>query len=150
MLKVSQLHKATVFRENEHVILLDADVEGREWGMKIKQLFTYGPVLSEYYCFVDGEYYVAKTVSGSVDYDSWTGQPKLIPRQFRCLCVQPLKYVDRKVMLYPIAMGSRQLQYLVIDPEGPVDLEDVAISSKGARSGINEQCCCDTCICCWF
>ena len=64
-LKVSQLHKATVFRENEHVILLDADVEGREWVMKIKQLFTYGPILSKYYCFVDGEYYVAKTVSGS-------------------------------------------------------------------------------------
>ena len=66
-------------------------------------------------------------LSVEVDCDSWTGQPKLIPRQFRCLCVQPLKYVDRKVMLYPIAMGSRQLQYLVIDPEGPVDLEDVTI-----------------------
>lgn len=107
------------------MILLDADVEGREWVVKIKQLFTYGPVLSKYYCFVDGEYYVAKTVGGRVDCDSWTGQPKLIPRQFRRLCVQPLKYVDRKVMLYPV--GDRQLHYLVIDPEGPVDLEDVTI-----------------------
>lgn len=125
ILKVGELHNATVFCENEHVILLDADVEGREWVMKIKQLFTYGPVLSKYYCFVDGEYYVTKTVGGSVDYDSWTGQPKLIPSQFRRLCVQPLKYVDRKVMLYPV--GDRQRHYLVIDPEGPLDLEDVTI-----------------------
>ena len=125
ILKVGELHKATVFRENEHVILLDADVEGREWVMKIKQLFTYGPVLSKYYCFVDGEYYVTKTVGGRVDYDNWTGQPMLIPRQFRRLCVQPLRYVDRKAMLYPV--GERQPQYLVIDPEGPIDLEDVTI-----------------------
>ena len=66
------------------------------------------------------------TVSGSVYYDSWTGQPKLIPCQFRRLCVQPLKYVDRKIMLYTIAMDSR-LQYTDIDPEGPVYLKDVAI-----------------------
>lgn len=123
MLEVGQLHKATLFCENEHVILLDADVEGREWVTKIKQMFTYGPVLSKH-CFIDGEYYVIKAVGGRVDYDSWTGQPKLVPRQFRSLCVQPLKYVDRKVMLYPV--GDRQLQYL-IDPEGPVDLEDIAI-----------------------
>lgn len=49
----------------------------------------------------------------------------LIPRQFRRLCVQPLRYVDRKVMLYPV--GERQPQYLVIDPEGPIDLENVTI-----------------------
>ena len=35
------------------------------------------------------------------------------------------KYVDRKVMLYPV--GERQPHYLVIDLEGPIDLEDVTI-----------------------
>ena len=88
-----EIYTRPVFRKNEHVILLD---EGREWVMKIKQLFTCVPVLSKY-CFVGGEYYVTKTIGGRVDYDNWTGQPKLIPRQFQRLCVQPLKYVDRKV-----------------------------------------------------
>ena len=125
VLKVGSLHEAVVFREREHVILTDSEVESREWVMKIERLFTYGPVLSKYYCFVDGQYYVAKSNGGNVEYDSWTSQPKMIPRQFRRLCVQPLKYIDRKVMLYPLS--DRPQQYLVIDPEGPLDLEDVDI-----------------------
>lgn len=62
-----------------------------------------------------------KITSGVVSNDSWTGQPIMVPRYFCCLCIQPMKYVNRKVMLYPI-VSPRQTQYLVIDKDGPVNM----------------------------
>ena len=40
-------------------------------------------------------------------------------------------------MLYPV--GDRQLQYLVIDPESPLDLEDVTIPYLPNTQETNEQ-----------
>lgn len=117
-MKCDRLHQATIYREGDCVILLDSDVEGREWVLKINSIIVYGPISLTYHVFVDGQYYVAKTSHGGIDYDSWTGQAKLIPRQFRRLCVQPTKLIDQKVMMYPITESPQY--YLAIDPESPI------------------------------
>ena len=40
-------------------------------------------------CGFDRVYYSAKTLdTGTIDIDEWTGQPQLIQREYRRLCVQ--------------------------------------------------------------
>ena len=58
-------------------------------GVEIDSIIVYGPISLAYHVFVDGQHYVAKTNHGGIDYDSWTGQAKLIPCQFRRLCYSP-------------------------------------------------------------
>ncbi len=64
--------------------------------------------------------------------DLWTATSgpvshKMVARDFRCLRVQPLKYIDRKVMMYPMPSANRVQYYLTIDPDGPLDLDKCSI-----------------------
>ncbi len=73
-------------------------------------------------------YYITKTnTAGSLDYDSWTSQLKMIPREFRRLCLQPMTLIDRKVMMYPRLHLNRVQYFLTIDPDGPLNLDKVCI-----------------------
>ena len=91
---------------------------------------VYGPVGNEYRTFVDGKYFVAKTsrCSAELDIDAWSGQPKMVRREFRQLCVQPTEFIDRKVMLYPVTNSRGSLShFLTIDPDRLVTCTDVTV-----------------------
>ena len=124
ILKVLEYDFSTVFRTKEYVLLSDYD-QPKEWLMQISDFLVYGPLFERYYQFVDGTYFVAKTVRGEVVMDEWTNQPWMVRRQFERLRVQPMKLLCRKVMVYPDIHNSRQ--YLTIDPDGPVEIKEIAI-----------------------
>ena len=67
--------------------------------------------------------------STELDIDKWSGQPKMVHREFRRLCVQPTEFIDRKIMLYPINNTQGLLShYLIIDPDSHVICENVTVS----------------------
>ena len=112
-LKVLEHGTALVFRKGETAILLDAEVDDREWVVQIESFLLYGPLNGEY--FGDSLYYVSKTAGETLDFDEWTGLPKLVQRNFRQLCIQPINLLSRKVILYNAGTYS-----LTIDPDKPV------------------------------
>lgn len=120
VLKANDIDQATVYREGEHVIIQDSEVENREWVIRVTKIFVYGPVSGIYYPFIDGDYYVAKSCRGEVQYDPWTRQPLMIPRAFSKLCVQPLRTISRKVIMYPMPQHSTSPSYYLT-----VDLDDI-------------------------
>ena len=109
-----------MYRVGEFVVLQDSLSERREWVMEISSIIVYGPIANKYKTFVDGNYFAAKTFpnSGELDIDKWSGQPKMVHREFRRLCVQPTKFIERKIMLYPVNNSRGSLShYLIIDPD---------------------------------
>lgn len=124
ILKHNDYDYGVVFRRQEHVILLDYE-QPIEWVLKISQFLVYGPVFDQYYHFVDGEYFIAKSARGEPVIDSWTQQPWMVKQSFVRLCVQPMRQVSRKVILYP--HDSLQDHFLVIDFNGPIAVRDVPI-----------------------
>ena len=59
--------------------------------------------------------------SGNLDIDQWTGHAKLIQREFRKLCIQPVHLLNRKVILYKNQIGQANY-HLTIDPERPINI----------------------------
>ena len=106
-----------VYRTNEHVIIGDDD-ENTEWLVKIENFLAYGPVGGSFHYHAKGKFYAAKTVRDVVEYDTWTGCPKMTPKDYRRLCTCPLALLKRKVMVYP--KDETMTSYLVIDPDEPV------------------------------
>ena len=115
-----------VYRVGEHVIVRDAEDDSKEWVTKISAFYVCRPVNGSYHLFFKGKFYAAKSVRGRVVTDSWTGQPLLIQKDYRKLCVYPLRLIDRKVILYPADMSASS--FLVIDPDHPVSVKDITIT----------------------
>ena len=119
-----------MYRVGEFVVLQDSLFERREWVMEICSIIVYGPIANKYKTFVDGNYFAAKTFPNSteLDIDKWSGQPKMVCREFRRLCVQPTEFIDRKIMLYPVNNSRGSLSYyLITDPDCPVICENVTV-----------------------
>ena len=114
---------ATVYRKNEHVIISDYD-QPQEWVMQVTAILVYGPICNQYYHFLDGNYYVAKTSGGVPVIDQWTKQPLMIKRHFEQLRVYPLQQLRRKVILYP---DSRRDHFLTIDPDQPLEIREIHV-----------------------
>ena len=124
-LKTSPFDLATVFRREEYVVVTDFDEPAQEWAMQLSEFLVYGPVFDRYYYFIDGSYFVAKTIHGEVARDPWTKQPWMVRRQFERLRIQPMKQISRKVMLFPDIRNNEQ--YMTIDPDGPVRIQKVSV-----------------------
>ena len=116
IVKSDTLDFATTYRNGDYIILSDSDCSDREWVMQVTDFIVYGPVCNQYHLFVDGNYFVAKSRRGVVEMDEWINQPRMIPRNFERLRVQPMSLILRKVMLYPQPQKS---SHLVIDPNLP-------------------------------
>ena len=119
MVKMNSYNMAHTFRIREYVVVKDAGSETVEWIAQITSFIAYGPVNDVYKHYFDAVYYAAKTLSdGSVDMDEWTGQAKLVIKHYRQLCIQPIRYIDRrKVMMYHIdGQRARNVYSLCIDP----------------------------------
>lgn len=115
-----------VYRAGEHVIVRDAENDSREWVVaKISAFYVCGPINGLYHCFFKGKFYAAKTVRGHVEIDPWTSQPLMIQKDYRRLCVYPLRLIDRKVMLYPTDISTTS--FLVIDPDHPIEVKDINV-----------------------
>ena len=114
-----------VYRTGEFVIVNDAEHEGTEWLVHLTDIVVYGPIYNKFYYFLNGTYFAARTHRGAVEYDTWTGQPKMVKRDYRRLCLTPLHFLDRKVMLYPDS--ERQSSWITIDPDCPVHCEQIKI-----------------------
>lgn len=84
-----------------------------------------GPVNGSYYSFIKGTFYAAKTVRGVIETDAWTGLPKMIRKDYRRLCVYPLNFLDRQVVVYPA--DSSRSSFLIIDPDAPITVKDINI-----------------------
>ena len=125
ILKMDHTDYAVTYRTGEHVVLRDAQNENLEWVMKVTQFILYGPINDRYYMFVDGTYYAAKSAGRRIEYDEWTLQPKMIPKEYHSLVLQPTKFIKRKVMMYP--SPSQPSCYLTIDPDRPVDTGPSAV-----------------------
>ena len=120
-----------MYRVGEFVVLQDSLFERREWVMEISSIIVYGPIANKYKTFVDGNYFAAKTFPNSteLDTDKWSGQPKMVRREFCRLCVQPTEFIDRKIMLYPVNNSQGSLShYLTIDPDCLVICENVTVT----------------------
>ena len=105
-----------IYRKGETAVLKDYD-HNQEWVIKILSFLVYGPIANKYYHFLDAMYYLAKTAGNQVEVDDdWTSLPKLQPRGFRRLCIQPLKQLTRKVMLHENTIESGRC-FLAIDPD---------------------------------
>ena len=116
VLKCDCIDQAVTFRKGEHAIIVDSDVQDREWVIKLTNILVYGPVVNKYYSFLEGDYYVSKSYHGEIQYDEWTKQPMMVPRNFVRLRVQPLCNLNRKVVLYPMPqLSSCPSYYLVVD-----------------------------------
>ena len=102
-----------MYWKNEHVIISDYD-QPQKWVMHVTAILVYGPICNQYYHFLDGNYYVAKTSGGVPVIDQWTKQPLMIKRHFEQLRMYPLQQLRRKVILYP---DSRRDHFLTIDPD---------------------------------
>ena len=113
-----------VYRIDEHVIVRDAEDDLKEWVTKITAFYICGPINGSYHLFFKGKFYAAKIVCGVMETDPWTGQSLIIPKDYRKLCVYPLRLLDRKVMLYP-ADTKPSLPFLVIDPNCPISVKDI-------------------------
>ena len=126
VVKINSYGIASIYRVGEYVAVQDHLSEGTEWIVQITGFFVYGPVNNEYAHFFNGNYFSAKTLAdGSVDEDEWTIQPKLVRKQYRRLCIQPVRYIERKVMLY--AIDTRHNQYLCIDPNHCVSISTIDV-----------------------
>ena len=88
--KISDYDLGTVFRKEEYVLLSDYD-QPKVWLMQISNFLVYGPIFNKCYQFIDGSYFVAKTVHGEVIRDEWSKQPWMVRRHFERLRVQPMK-----------------------------------------------------------
>ena len=93
--------------------------------MQITNFLVYGPIADKYHYFIKGTYFSAKSAHRVIETDQWTGQPIMIPRDYRRLCVYPLKQLDRKVIIYPLQSPSNS--YLVIAPDQPIICESIHI-----------------------
>ena len=78
-----------------------------------------------FHYYFKGKFCAAKTVCDAIEYDTWTGCPKMIPKGYRRLCTYPLALLKRKVMVYPA--DETMTSYLVIDPDQPVVCWEIAI-----------------------
>ena len=119
-----------MYQVGEFVVLQDSLFERREWVMEICSIIVYGPIANKYKTFVDGNYFAAKTFPNSteLDIDKRSGQPKMVCREFRCLCVQPTEFIDRKIMLYPVNNSRGLLSYyLITDSDCLVICENVTV-----------------------
>ena len=115
-----------MYRVGEYVAVQDHQSEGTEWIVQITALLVYGPVNNAYAHFFNGNYFAAKTLAdGSVHKDEWTSQPKLIRKQYKRLCIQPVRYIERKVMLS--TTNTRHNHYLCIDPDPCVSVSTINI-----------------------
>ena len=123
--KVNDFDLGCVYRTNEHAIVRDNDDENTEWLVKIENFLVYGPVDGSFHYYLKGKFYAAKTVRDAVEYDTWTGCPKMIPKDYRRLCTYPLALLKRKVMIYPT--DESMTSYLVIDPDQPVVCHEIFI-----------------------
>ena len=85
----------------------------------------YGPVGGSFHYYLKGKFYAAKTVRDAIEYDTWTGCPKMILKDYHRLCTYPLALLKRKVMVYPA--DETMTSYLVIDPDQPVVCQEIAI-----------------------
>ena len=95
--------------------------------MKITKFIVYGPIMNRYHLFEDGQYYAAKLRNQSeLDIDPWTNQLKMIPKHYAQRCVQPLRLVDQKVILYPEKRETPR-HFLIIDPNPPISLTSVTV-----------------------
>ena len=121
-LTVSDFDLGCVYRSNEHAIVRD---ENTEWLVKIENFLVYGPVGGSFHYYLNGKFYAAKTVRDAIEYDTWTGCPKMIPKDYCRLCTYPLALSKRKVMVYPA--DETMASYLVIDPDEPVVCREIAI-----------------------
>ena len=138
IVRVTDFVVAIVFRKGENAVLRDSDYVDREWVVEIKSFLVYGPLNGRYFYFVDGVYYVAKSLSSTqIDVDDWTGQPKLIQRDFKRLCIQPLNLLDRKVILHKNQI-SNATYFLSIDLEKPINLLNPVVPHYPSRGEVVE------------
>ena len=80
-------------------------------------------------------YYVAKSLSSNqIDVDEWTGQPK---RDFKRLCLQPLRLLDRKVIFHKNQI-SNALYFLSIDLEKPINILNPVVPHYPTRGEVVE------------
>lgn len=124
IVKVNDYDLGVVYRKGDTVIISDYH-HPQEWVVRITQLLVYGPVFNQYYHFIDGEYFVPKTVHGNFVTDSWTQQPWMVKRDYERLRVQPMNQLQRKVMLYPHT--RIQNNFLTIDPDGLLVIKDLQV-----------------------
>lgn len=115
---------ATVYRTGEYVVVRDAQTEEKEWLVQLTDIIVYGPIGNLFHYYLNGTYYSAKTSRGAIEYDTWTGEPKMIRREYRRLCLTPLHFIDRKVMVYKL---DNESSCLMIDMDGPVVCRTVGI-----------------------
>ena len=123
VLKLTDYGIGKIFRVGEYVTLRDTVDDSREWLLEIVMFIAYGPVNGQYHFFVEGKYFISKSRASEVETDDWTGQPVMIRRDFRRLCVQPLSNILRKVMIYKFEGNN----HLIIDPECPVIPADIQV-----------------------
>ena len=97
----SEIGVGTVYRLGDVVAIRDPFDADAEWVMELTRIFSYGPINGRYFSFVDGHYYVPRTVRRTTVLEAWTQQPKLTKRTYAQLCVQKSSQVERKVILYP-------------------------------------------------
>ena len=109
----------------EFVIVNDAESEGTEWLVHLSDIIVYSPIMKKFYYFLNGTSFAARNHCGTVEYDTWTGQPKMVKRDYRRLCLTPLHFLDRKVMLYPDS--ERSSSWITIDPDRPVYCKEIKI-----------------------
>ena len=123
VVKLTDYGIGKIFRVGEYVTLRDTVDDSREWLLEIVMLIVYGPVNGQYHFFVEGKYFILKSRASEVETDDWTGQPVMIRRNFRRLCVQPLSNILRKVMSYKFEGNN----HLIIDQECPVIPADIQV-----------------------
>ena len=137
ILKPTDYDIGMVYHVSESVAIQDLD-EDTEWVMKITKFIVYGPILNRYHLFVDGNYYAAKLRNRSeLDIDTWTNEPKMIPKHYAQRCVQPVRLVDRKVILYPEpARRENPRHFLIIDSNSPIILTSITVPHYPATSEV--------------
>ena len=97
-----------------------------EWVVQITGIFSLGPLDGNFFTFINGNYFKAKTRRGELQRDIWTKQPLLIPQSYSQLCIQPAFLIKRKLILYS-NHHSHSLPhfYLAINVEPIVDVDQV-------------------------
>ena len=126
--KIVKINSYGIARVGEYMYVAVQDhlSASMEWIVQITGFIVYGPVNNEYAQFYNGIYFAARTLAdGSIDIDECTNQPKLVRKQYRWLCIQPVRYIERKVMLY--AIDTRHNQYLCIDPNHCVSITAIDV-----------------------
>lgn len=123
VVKSTDYDMAMVYRAGEYVIVRDAQTEEVEWLVRLTDIVVYGPVAKQFHYYLNGTYFAAKNHRGAIDYDTWTGQPKMVKRDYARLCLTPLHLIDRKVMTHPIDRSS----WLTVEIDEPVVCRTVHI-----------------------